>query len=127
MNSKRNIYPLLKLGILRILRNEINGERNPIRKRKQKRFIILLLEITFLARAIMDFELWLYFSIVFLGLQGLYRFSKSVALTLLMVGNILILQYSLFNYEYELLVLTIMMMIAQLTRIWGERNESTKF
>lgn len=75
----------------------------------------------------MDFELWLYFSIVFLGLQGLYRFSKSVALTLLMVGNILILQYSLFNYEYELLVLTIMMMVAQLTRIWGERNESTKF
>ena len=87
----------------------------------------LLLEMIFLARAVMDFELWLYFSIVFLGLQGLYRFSKSVSLTLLMVGNILILQYSLFNYEHELLVLTIMMMIAQLTRIWGERNESTNF
>ena len=87
----------------------------------------LLLEITFLAREIMDIELWLYFSIVFLGLQGLYRFSKSVALTLLMIGNILILQYSLFNYEHELLVLTIMMMIAQLTRIWGERNETGKF
>ena len=75
----------------------------------------------------MDFELWLYFSIVFLGLQGLYRFSKSVSLTLLMVGNVLILQYSLFNFEYELLVLTIMMMIAQLTRIWGDKNETGKF
>ena len=75
----------------------------------------------------MDFELWLYFSIVFLGLQGLYRFRKSVALTLLMVGNVLILQYSLFNFEYELLVLTIMMMIAQLTRIWGDKNETGKF
>ena len=84
--------------------------------------------MTFSARAIiMDFELWLYFSIVFLGLQGLYRFSKSVALTLLMVGNVLILQYSLFNFEYELLVLTIMMMIAQLTRIWGDKNETGKF
>lgn len=75
----------------------------------------------------MDIELWLYFSIVFLGLQGLYRFGKSVSLTLLMVGNILILQYSLFNYEYELLILTIMMMIAQLTRIWGGRDDSGKF
>jgi len=75
----------------------------------------------------MDFALWLYFSIVFLGLQGLYRFSKSVSLTMLTIGNILILQYSFFNYEYELLILTIMMMIAQLTRIWGERNESNNF
>jgi|TARA_B100001094_G_scaffold316684_1_gene358205 hypothetical protein len=74
----------------------------------------------------MDIELWLYFSIVFLGLQGLYRFSKSVSLTLLMVGNILILVYSFTNKEIALLILTIMMMIAQLTRIWGEKNDSRR-
>ncbi len=69
----------------------------------------------------MEIELAIYFVIVFLGLQGLYRFSKNVSLTMLTIGNILILQYSFINYEWELLILTIMMMIAQLTRvIWGE-------
>ena len=69
----------------------------------------------------MEIELAIYFVIVFLGLQGLYRFSKNVSLTMLTIGNILILQYSFINYEWELLILTIMMMIDQLTRvIWGE-------
>ena len=68
----------------------------------------------------MDFELWLYFAIVFMGLQGLYRFSKSVSLTMLTIGNILILWYSFSNSELELLILTVMMMTAQITRIfWG--------
>ena len=71
---------------------------------------------------IMEIELAIYFLIVFLGLQGLYQFSKNVSLTMLSIGNILILQYSFINYEWELLILTIMMMIAQLTRvIWGEK------
>jgi len=70
---------------------------------------------------IMEIELAIYFVIVFLGLQGLYQFSKNVSLTMLSIGNILILQYSFINYEWELLILTIMMMIAQLTRVlWGE-------
>ena len=69
----------------------------------------------------MQIELWIYFVIVFLGLQGIYQFSKNVSLTMLAIGNILILQHSFMNYEFELLVLTILMMIAQLTRIfWGE-------
>ena len=69
----------------------------------------------------MEIELAIYFVIVFLGLQGLYKFSKNVSLTMLTIGNILILQYSFIHYEWELLILTIMMMIAQLTRvIWGE-------
>jgi hypothetical protein len=69
----------------------------------------------------MDFELWLYFAIVFMGLQGLYRFSKSVSLTMLTIGNILILWYSFSNSNFELLILTVMMMTAQITRIfWGE-------
>lgn len=70
----------------------------------------------------MEIELAIYFVIVFLGLQGLYKFSKNVSLTMLTIGNILILQYSFIHYEWELLILTIMMMIAQLTRvIWGEQ------
>ena len=67
----------------------------------------------------MEIELAIYFVIVFLGLQGLYRFSKNVSLTMLTIGNILILQHSYFGYDFELLVLTIMMMIAQLTRVIG--------
>jgi hypothetical protein len=62
-----------------------------------------------------------YFVIVFLGLQGLYQFSKNVSLTMLTIGNVLILQHSFINYDFELLILTIMMMIAQLTRVlWGD-------
>jgi len=69
----------------------------------------------------MDLELAIYFAIVFLGLQGLYQFSKNVSLTMLTIGNILILQYSFMDYDWNLLILTIMMMIAQLTRVlWGE-------
>lgn len=69
----------------------------------------------------MDIELWLYFGIVFLGLQGFYKFSKNVSLTMLTIGNILILNYSFANFEFELLMLTLLMMTAQLTRIiWGE-------
>lgn len=69
----------------------------------------------------MELELAIYFTIVFLGLQGLYQFSKRVSLTMLAIGNIQILVYSFTNYEFELLVLTVMMMTAQLTRVlWGE-------
>lgn len=69
----------------------------------------------------MEIELLLYFFIVFTGLQGLYRFSKSVSLTMLTIGNVLILNYSFMNSDFPLLMLTTLMMIAQLTRvIWGE-------
>jgi len=69
----------------------------------------------------MEIELAIYFVIVFLGLQGLYQFSKNVSLTMLAIGNIQILVYSYAHYEWELLILTILMMTAQLTRVlWGE-------
>ena len=63
-------------------------------------------------------ELYLYFGIVFLGLQAIYPLSKDVSMALIMVGNILIIYYSFTNYNFELLILTISMMIAQLSRIW---------
>jgi len=68
----------------------------------------------------MELELALYFLIVFMGLQGLYRFSESVSLALLTTGNLLILVYSFTNKEWALLLLTVMMMVAQLTRVMGE-------
>lgn len=64
--------------------------------------------------------LFIYFCIVFLGLQGLYPFSKSTSLTFIMVGNFLIVYHSLDFAMWDLFILTIMMTIAQFTRIWRE-------
>lgn len=64
--------------------------------------------------------LFIYFCIVFLGLQGLYPFSKSTSLAFIMVGNFLIVYHSLDFAMWDLFILTIMMTIAQFTRIWRE-------
>ncbi|MAJ03370.1 MAG: hypothetical protein CMH03_01205 [Marinovum sp.] len=66
----------------------------------------------------MDFILFIYFCIVFLGLQGLFLFEKETSLTMIMIGNILIAYHSINLFNWDLLILTIMMMIAQLSRIW---------
>ncbi len=66
----------------------------------------------------MDFILFIYFCIVFLGLQGLFLFEKETSLTMIMIGNILIAYHCIHNGMLDLLILTIMMMIAQLSRIY---------
>ena len=66
----------------------------------------------------MEFILFIYFCIVFLGLQGLFLFEKETSLTMIMIGNILIAYHSINLFNWDLLILTIMMMIAQLSRIW---------
>tara|TARA_B100001113_G_C21071511_1_gene605751 strand:- start:326 stop:535 length:210 start_codon:yes stop_codon:yes gene_type:complete len=66
----------------------------------------------------MEFILFLYFCIVFLGLQGLFLFEKDVSLALVMIGNILIVYHSFTHQMWDLLILTLMMMIAQLSRIY---------
>ena len=66
----------------------------------------------------MDFILFIYFSIVFLGLQGLWLFERETSLTMIMIGNALIIYHSLTVGSFDLLILTIMMKIAQLSRIW---------
>jgi len=66
----------------------------------------------------MEFILFLYFCIVFLGLQGLFLFEKDVSLSLVMIGNILIVYHSFTHQMWDLLILTLMMMIAQLSRIY---------
>jgi len=73
----------------------------------------------------MDLILYVYFCIVFLGLQGLYPFSKSTSLTMIIMGNFLITYYCLDNYMWDLLILTVMMMFAQFTRIYmGVDNDN---
>ena len=66
----------------------------------------------------MEFVLFIYFCIVFLGLQGLFLFEKDVSLALVMIGNILILYHTFSHQMWDLLILTVMMMIAQLSRIY---------
>ena len=66
----------------------------------------------------MEFILFIYFCIVFVGLQGLFIFEKDVSLSLVMIGNFLIVYHSFTHQMWDLLILTLMMMIAQLSRIW---------
>ena len=66
----------------------------------------------------MEFVLFIYFCIVFLGLQGLFLFEKDVSLALVMIGNVLILYHCIDHAMWDLLILTFMMTTAQLTRIW---------
>ncbi len=72
----------------------------------------------------MHFELFLYFCVVFLGLQGLYEFQKQTSLTLVFVGNALILFHTIDHAMWDLLLLTVMMTIAQISRIYrGALND----
>ena len=66
----------------------------------------------------MEFILFIYFCIVFLGLQALFVFEKNTSLAMLMIGNVLIAYHCITHQMWDLLILTIMMMIAQLSRVW---------
>ena len=73
----------------------------------------------------MDLILFVYFCIVFLGLQGLFLFEKETSITLILIGNFLIAYHCLDNYMWDLLILTVMMMFAQFTRIYmGVDNDN---
>ena len=66
----------------------------------------------------MEFILFVYFCIVFLGLQGLFLFERNTSIAMVMIGNVLIAYHCLDHYMWDLLTLTIMMMIAQISRIY---------
>ena len=66
----------------------------------------------------MEFILIIYFCIVFLGLQALFVFEKNTSLAMLMIGNVLIAYHCITHQMWDLLILTVMMMIAQLSRVW---------
>ena len=71
---------------------------------------------------IMDIFLMTYFVMVFLGLQQLYKFDRKTNNTLVLFGNILIIEWCLINSEWTLLILTILMMTAQLSRLYYAKN-----
>ena len=66
----------------------------------------------------MEFILFVYFAIVFLGLQGLFLFERNTSIAMVMIGNVLILCHSITFAMLDLLILTVMMMIAQISRIY---------
>jgi len=59
--------------------------------------------------------LWLGFAMVFISLQGFYTIP--LQLPLIIGGNIIILLISYLELNKELLILTVLMMIAQLSRV----------
>ncbi len=59
--------------------------------------------------------LWLGFFMVFFALQGIVELTLTIPL--LIVGNLIILAYSFLEGNKELMLLTILMGIAQLTRV----------
>ena len=70
----------------------------------------------------MDIYLITYFLMVFLGLQQLYQLDRKTNNTLVFFGNILIIEWCIINQELSLLILTVMMMIAQLSRLYYAKN-----
>ncbi len=71
---------------------------------------------------LMDIYLITYFVMVFLGLQQLYKFDRKTNNTLVLFGNILILEWCIINKELALLILTVLMMTAQLSRLYYAKN-----
>ena len=71
---------------------------------------------------LMDIYLITYFVMVFLGLQQLYKLDRKTNNTLVLFGNILILEWCIINKELALLILTVLMMTAQLSRLYYAKN-----
>ena len=71
---------------------------------------------------LMDIYLITYFVMVFLGLQQLYKLDRKTNNTLVLFGNILILEWCIINKELSLLILTVLMMTAQLSRLYYAKN-----
>ena len=59
--------------------------------------------------------LWIGFALVFFSLQGIVDLTLKIPF--LIVGNLIILWISYLELNKELLILTVLMMIAQLSRI----------
>ena len=71
---------------------------------------------------LMDIYLITYFVMVFLGLQQLYKLDRKTNNTLVFFGNILIIEWCIINKELSLLILTVLMMTAQLSRLYYAKN-----
>ena len=71
---------------------------------------------------LMDIYLITYFVMVYLGLQQLYKLDRKTNNTLVLFGNILIIEWCIINKELALLILTVLMMTAQLSRLYYAKN-----
>ena len=71
---------------------------------------------------LMDIYLITYFVMVFLGLHQLYKLDRKTNNTLVLFGNILIIEWCIINKELALLILTVLMMTAQLSRLYYAKN-----
>ena len=71
---------------------------------------------------LMDIYLITYFVMVFLGLQQLYKLDRKTNNALVLFGNILIIEWCIINKELALLILTVLMMTAQLSRLYYAKN-----
>ena len=54
--------------------------------------------------------------------QQLYKLDRKTNNTLVLFGNILILEWCIINKELALLILTVLMMVAQLSRLYYAKN-----
>ena len=70
----------------------------------------------------LDIYLISYFIMVFLGLQQFYKFDRHTNNALVLFGNILIIEWCFVNSNIVLLCLTIIMMLAQLSRLYNAKN-----
>ena len=61
------------------------------------------------------FTLWIGFGLVFFSLQGIVDLTLKIPF--LIVGNLIILWISYIELNKELMLLTLLMMLAQLTRL----------
>ena len=61
------------------------------------------------------FTLWIGFALVFFSLQGIVDLTLKIPF--LIVGNLIILWISFLEMNKELMFLTLLMMLAQLTRL----------
>lgn len=59
--------------------------------------------------------------IIFLGLQGIRPLRRDTALAFLGIGNFNMLIWSAGNHNWELFLITVLMMIAQLTRVNNDK------
>lgn len=68
-------------------------------------------------RKIKNWLTLLSFCIIFIGLQGFYPFADLETMFLLLTGNLCILWVAYVDEDKRLFILTIMMLIAQLSRV----------
>ena len=61
--------------------------------------------------------MWLGICFVFLGLQGIYPIEQDIGITSITIGNIAIFISAIYKENVELAVITIVMVVAQISQV----------